>query len=91
MIGERSNVTKLEAFNAPAHIGLVSLRVRDLAVVTAFYRDVLGLVANGTANSATLSAADGTALIKLIADPALKLAQPDAPGLFHTAFVLPTA
>lgn len=85
-----SDAIPLEAFDAPAHIARVSLHVRDMAAVTAFYHDVLGLVATMDEERATLAAADGTILIELVAKPALKLAAPSAPGLFHTAFLLPT-
>lgn len=80
----------LEAFDAPAHIARVRLKVRDLNRVSAFYGDVLGLVANNDASHGTLAAADGTVLVELAAEPGLKLAPPAAPGLFHTAFLLPT-
>lgn len=85
-----SPTISLEALDAPAHISSVSLHVRDLASVTAFYRDVLGLVATETGACSTLGSADGTMLVELVSNPELKLADVTAPGLFHTAFVLPT-
>ena len=38
-----STPAQLEAHNAPYHVGAVALRVRDLAGLTAFYRDAIGL------------------------------------------------
>jgi catechol 2,3-dioxygenase len=85
-----SAALSLEAFNAPAHIAGISLHVRDIEAVSAFYRDVIGLAPTLHGDHATLAAADGTALVRLVANPALAPASADAPGLFHTAFVLPT-
>lgn len=86
-----SNPKMLEALDGPAHIGSVSLNVRDLERATAFYRDVLGLtIAETSATATSLAASDGTVLLNLIPRPELKPANPSAPGLFHTAFLLPT-
>jgi catechol 2,3-dioxygenase len=80
----------LEALDAPAHIASVTLTVRDLPRVAAFYRDVLGLDAAIDADSATLAAADGTVLLRLVADPDARPPAAGAAGLFHTAFLLPS-
>lgn len=71
-----------------ARIGRVALTVRDLAAVTGFYRDTLGLaVLSADGSTATLGAADQP-LLELRRDPAA-VARPDEAGLFHTAFLLP--
>lgn len=80
----------LEALNAPAHIARVRLKVRDIDVVRAFYSDLLGLEPSAGTDRCTLSAADGTVLVELVAGRGLKPAVPAMPGLFHTAFLLPT-
>lgn len=80
---------QLEALDAPAHIARVRLLVRDLARVTGFYRDVLGLLPTETGQGCSLAAADGTVLVELVANPKLENASPTSPGLFHAAFVLP--
>ncbi len=86
-----SESVTLEALNGPAHIGSVALHVRDLERVSAFYRDVLGLmIVAHSADAVSLAAADGTLLLELIGKSGLKPADPSAPGLFHTAFLLPT-
>ena len=76
----------LEALDAPIHIGAVTLRVRDLARLTAFYRDAIGLgLIEQTATFATLGI-DGVVLVRLEqgATP------PSSPaGLFHLAILLP--
>jgi catechol 2,3-dioxygenase len=78
------------AFDAPLHIGAVSLVVRDLDRVLAWYRDAIGLeVQSATAGEAVLGAGPH-ALLRLIHDPAARLAGPKASGLFHTAFLVPS-
>lgn len=85
-----ANQDELTAFDAPLHIGAVSLVVRDLARVTAFYRDVIGLdVQKQDAQGAVLGAGPH-ALVRLAHQPAAKLADAQSAGLFHTAFLVPT-
>jgi catechol 2,3-dioxygenase len=77
----------LEALDAPYHIGTVALRVNDLARVTAFYRDAIGLapIEQG-ADFATLGV-DGVVLVRLEKGAA----RPTSPaGLFHLAILLPS-
>ena len=75
---------------APMRIGLVRIRVRDLARVTDFYRRVLGLALlrddEGTATLGT----GATPLVELEGDPSLAPRDRGAAGLFHTAFLLPS-
>jgi catechol 2,3-dioxygenase len=78
---------RLEAHDAPYHIGAVSLRVSDVARLTAFYRDAIGLqVISQDADEAVLGI-DGEPLVKLEAG-----AQPPTSkaGLFHIAILLPS-
>lgn len=68
-----------------------TLRVRDLARQTSFYRDILGLrVVRADAHEVALSA-DGAApaLVVLVADPTAPVRPVDTTGLFHLAFLLP--
>ena len=76
-----------EALDAPVHIGAVSLRVRDLAGLTAFYRDAIGLsVISQDADQAVLGAG-GEPLVKLEAGAQHPSS---AAGLFHMAILLPS-
>ncbi|KRE22174.1 hypothetical protein ASE66_27420 [Bosea sp. Root483D1] len=76
-----------EALDAPVHIGAVSLRVRDLAGLTAFYRDAIGLsVIEQDTDHAVLGAA-GEPLVKLEAGAQHPSS---AAGLFHMAILLPS-
>ena len=42
-IAETTAPARLEAHDAPYHIGAVTLRANDLAKLTAYYRDAIGL------------------------------------------------
>lgn len=76
-----------EALDAPVHIGAVSLRVRDLAGLTAFYRDAIGLsILSQDAERAVLGAS-GEPLVKLEAGAQHPSS---AAGLFHMAILLPS-
>jgi catechol 2,3-dioxygenase len=85
-----TSINEPTAFDAPLHIGAVSLVVRDLARVLAWYRDAIGLeVQSGTAGDAVLGAGPH-ALLRLIQDTAARQADEKASGLFHTAFLVPS-
>lgn len=79
-----------DAFDAPRHVGTVSLTVRDLAGVTAFYRDMIGLDLIESSAAKAVLGAGGRPLLHLNHDAAARLAPAEAPGLFHTAFLVPT-
>ncbi|MGL5362460.1 MAG: VOC family protein [Bosea sp. (in: a-proteobacteria)] len=80
----------LEAMNAPMHIGHVALNVRDLAGMTGFYRDAMGLEVLALDAGLSQLGKDGVAFLYLHATPDAAAASPRAPGLFHTAFLVPT-
>ncbi|MCZ8313941.1 VOC family protein [Phreatobacter sp.] len=80
----------LAAHATPLRIGAVSLVVRDLERVAAFYRDAIGLaVLERRADGATLGV-DGTALLHLVHRPAAPFEARGSAGLYHTAFLMPT-
>lgn len=70
-------------------IGHVTLTVNDLAGMTAFYRDAIGLNVLSQDGTETVLGADAPLLV-LRADPAARRAGRHEAGLFHTAFLLPT-
>ncbi|WP_412026883.1 VOC family protein [Deinococcus yunweiensis] len=75
---------------ATTHVGPVTLLARDLSGLSAFYTRLLGLTPlNQTPQGVTL-AAQGTPLLHLKAAPELPAAPVSRPGLYHTAFLLPT-
>jgi catechol 2,3-dioxygenase len=72
------------------HMGTVSLTVSDLPRVAAFYEQVLGLKsAPGDEGRVLLRAADGPTLVELVADGGAPSRDPQAPGLFHLAVLVP--
>jgi catechol 2,3-dioxygenase len=78
------------ASRTPLHVGAVGLKVRDLARLTGFYGDVLGLaVLDRGKDSATLGAGD-VPLLHLEHRPDAKPDDPRTAGLYHTAFLMPT-
>ncbi len=80
----------LQSHLTPAHIQSVSLVVRDLDRVASFYRDCIGLDVIASSGGSAVLGKDAIALLFLTEDHAAK-PQPEAmPGLFHTAFLLPT-
>lgn len=74
------------------YIGEVRLRVGDLEVVSDFYKNVLGFCElDSRPGEARLSASGSEpAQLILIGDRAAHRRSPSAPGLFHTAFLLPS-
>lgn len=78
------------ASSTPFRIGAASLRVRDLDRVSAYYRDVIGLsvLARGAAG-VTLGTSAG-ALLTLEPKPDAMQEPPNAAGLFHIAFLMPS-
>lgn len=77
----------LEARDAPLYIGAVTLRVLDLAGLTAFYRDGIGLaVIEQGAGFATLGV-DGEVLVRLEQGATRPTS---SAGLFHLAILLPS-
>jgi catechol 2,3-dioxygenase len=78
------------ASRTPLHIGAVALKVRDLPLLTAYYRDAIGLaVLTQEPDRATLGAG-GVPFLHLERAPDAKPDDPRAAGLYHTAFLVPT-
>src|SRR5262245_21783221 len=84
------SATPTFASRTPLHVGAIGLKVRDLARLTGFYGDVLGLaVLDRGRDSATLGAGD-VPLLHLEHRPDAKPDDPRTAGLYHTAFLMPT-
>ena len=75
---------------ASVRVGHVTLRVRDIDRVSAFYASALGLQILSSAKGQTVLGAGDTPLLTLIGDGALSPRDPSTAGLFHTAFLLPS-
>lgn len=77
------------AIEAPLSIGRVALTVNDLDAVSAFYKDVIGLALISRGGDTALLGAADLPLIELRQDKTARR-RPNEPGLFHTAFLLPS-
>jgi catechol 2,3-dioxygenase len=78
------------ASQTPMRIGMVTLRVRNLDLVTDFYRDAIGLtVMQRTATGARLGVS-GVPLLDLSRRANAAAEARNAAGLYHTAFLMPT-
>ena len=75
---------------ADAHIGSVSLTVRDLDRSLAFYRDVLGFQVSESGRTASLSAGTGPILVELEERRDAIPKPRRSTGLFHFAILVPS-
>lgn len=75
--------------SAPMHIGKVTLTVHDLAAVTTFYQQAIGLQLLRREGDTAELGAGGTTLLVLRRDMAARRHGRREAGLFHTAFLLP--
>lgn len=81
--------TSTFAFDRPAHVGETRLAVRDLALVTRYYREAIGLdVLESDQNGAVLGAG-GRPFLFLVSGKDIRPQPERASGLFHTAFLMP--
>ena len=80
----------LQSHQAPAHIGSVTLRARDMAALAAYYEASIGLArVSETAERITLGSG-GVGYLHLLAAPDAAAEPRGSAGLFHTAFLLPS-
>lgn len=77
------------AVTTPIHINSVTLRVRDMTVMTAFYNQVLGLAILSSDADRKVLGADGVPLVTLLNKPNDAPDDPSTAGLYHTAFLMP--
>ncbi len=81
--------TATHAVRMPAYIDHSHLVVRDLAMVSSWYQQIMGLTPmDRTASGETLGVA-GRPLLTLTTEGNAAVAPRNAPGLFHTAFLVP--
>ncbi len=81
--------TATHAVRMPAYIDHSHLVVRDLAMVSSWYQQIMGLTPmDRTASGETLGVA-GRPLLTLTTAGNAAVAPRNAPGLFHTAFLVP--
>lgn len=88
MNADKSGSTVLS--RAPFRIGRVALTVRDLASVSRFYQDVIGLSSIDKSDGTERLGIGQMVLLDLIEDRTATPVSPRDAGLFHTAFLLPS-
>ncbi|MBN9332795.1 VOC family protein [Devosia sp.] len=80
----------LFATSTPLHVRDVTLRVRDVELMTRFYSEILGLSVLETTAETTLLGVDGITLLTLEHRPDAPIEPPTEAGLYHTAFLMPS-
>lgn len=78
-----------QAVAMPLYVDHARLVVSDLPMMAAWYQKALGLTPMDSAASGQTLGVDGRPLLTLVTDGAAVRAPRNAPGLFHTAFVVP--
>lgn len=78
------------ATTTPIHVRDVTLRVRDLAGMTDYYRKVLGLDLIAETSDTRSLGAGGVTLLTLAHRPNAPFEPPTEAGLYHTAFLMPS-
>lgn len=87
-VRDRQSIAKSRLVDGVAR---VDLRVQDIDHALTFYRDVVGLeVAERDSERASLRTAGGPVILRLDSRDVSAPADPEATGLFHTAFRFPT-
>lgn len=78
------------AVTTPLHVRDVTLRVRDMAMMSQYYRDMLGLSVIAEDAENTRLGVDGITLLTLQSRPEAPFEAPTEAGLYHTAFLMPS-
>ncbi|WHA40483.1 VOC family protein [Agrobacterium larrymoorei] len=78
------------AFTRPGYVGQAHLVVRDLAQVSGFYQNIIGLSAIEKSASGEILGVNGVPLLTLTTSGNAAEAPRNAAGLFHTAFLMPS-
>lgn len=77
------------AATAPVRVARVGLRARDAEALAAWYRETVGLAELGRTGGVIHLGVGGTGLLDIEPAPEARPDDPQAAGLFHTAFLLP--
>jgi catechol 2,3-dioxygenase len=78
------------ANQTPMRVGMVTLRVRNLDLVTDYYRDAIGLTVMQRTPTGARLGAGGVPLLDLSRRANAPAEARNAAGLYHTAFLMPT-
>lgn len=75
--------------NMPFHVASSELIVRDLAALSAWYQNVIGLRVLAEMAERVDLGVDGAVLLSLVRGRDVSVAPVELPGLFHNAFLVP--
>lgn len=89
-LDKQNQHTSQVSWQAPVRIGKVALTVRDLAKVSEYYQQVIGLKELGRDGKSALLGAGSLGFLELRQETGAALRPRREAGLFHTAFLLPT-
>ncbi|WP_434064243.1 VOC family protein [Pararhizobium gei] len=81
--------TDSHAIRMPAYVDHAHLVVRDLSMVSSWYQSVMGLTPIEKTASGEVLGVAGRPLLTLTTQGNTEVAPRNAPGLFHTAFLVP--
>ncbi len=84
------SATPTFASRTPLRIGAVGLVVRDLDLLTNYYKDLLGLTVQERTDKLARLGAGGVTILELEHRPDAKPDDERTAGLYHTAFLMPT-
>jgi catechol 2,3-dioxygenase len=90
MDAQNPSSTVTFANKTPLRIGTVGLKARDLARLTDFYTQAIGLQVIDRDSKTARLGAGGVTLLELEAAPSALPDDPRTAGLYHTAFLQPT-
>lgn len=74
----------------PISVAEVTIRVRNLDEMVAFYRTTLGLRVMERSDTHGALGAGGRVLLRLVAAPQAQIAAPTSAGLYHVAYLMPS-
>lgn len=86
---ESAAQTSSFAFDRPAHVGETRLSVTDLALVSRYYREAIGLTLLESGTHGAVLGAGGKPLLHLVSGQDVRPQPMRSSGLFHTAFLMP--
>lgn len=84
-----TDTTPSYALTRPAYVGHSHLAVTDLPTVSAYYQTMLGLKVLERTASGEVLGTEGRPFLTLTTGGDIRRAPRNAPGLFHTAFLMP--
>lgn len=77
------------AATAPTHVSKIGIKAKDADLLSAYYKDVVGLREISRKGQSIILGAGETPLLEIEQASAVRADDPHSAGLYHTAFLLP--